>query len=172
MVERIIEIFEKYDTDKNSKGHNYGPIYAQHLPQTAKKILEIGVDKGASIEMWKEIYPEAKIYGLDLFTNYPNYPFKADWVQWFKGSQTDGKLLDDIRCHAPFDIIIDDGSHNWRDQLITFFGLWGCCDLYVVEDILLDNFWSQGLPLDDNIKFLNVSAKIYNYEKIKFFYAP
>lgn len=170
MVERIIEVFEKYDTDKNSRGHNYGPHYAKHLPENPKKILEIGVHKGESIRMWHEIYPQAKIYGLDIFTN--GIPFYEDWVTWFTGSQTDGRLLDDVRCHQPFDFIIDDGSHNWRDQLMTFYGLWGCCDLYIVEDILLDNFWSQGLPLDDNIKFLNPSAKIYNYNEIKFFYAP
>jgi len=171
MVERIIEIFEKFDTDKNSKGHNYGPYYAKHLPENPKKILEIGVKDGASIRAWREIYPDAKIYGADLFQE-TTYPFMEDWVQWFKGNQADHRLLADLRSHGPFDIIIDDGSHNWRDQLMTFYGLWGCCDLYVVEDIFLDNFWSQGLPVDDNIKFLNPSAKIYNYEKIKFFYAP
>ena len=171
MVERIIEILEKYDTDKNSKGHNYGSIYAEHLPNTAKKILEIGVDKGESIRAWLEIYPEATIYGLDLFTN--GIPFTDERVTWITGSQSDGSILRHIRdYYAPFDFVVEDGSHNWRDQLMTFYGLWGCCDLYIVEDILLDNFWSQGLPLGENIKFLNVSAKIYNYEKIKFFYAP
>jgi hypothetical protein len=41
----------------------------------------------------------------------------------------------------------------------------------VVEDIYLDEFWSQGLPVEENIKFLNPKCKIFNYEKIKFFYA-
>ena len=159
----------KFDTDKND--HRYAELYAQHLPENPKKILEIGVHKGQSIKMWHEVYPDAKLYGVDLFSEF-DYPFVADWVQWFKGNQADHKVLADVRSHGPFDIIIDDGSHNWRDQLMTFFGLWGCCDLYVVEDIFLDNFWSQGLPVEDNIKFLNPSAKIYNYEKIKFFYAP
>lgn len=171
MVKRIIEVFEKYDTDKNSKGHNYAPYYAKHLPETAKRILEIGVDRGESIRAWHEIYPEAHIWGLDIFTN--GIPFVEDWVTWVTGSQTDGSILNHIRNYfAPFDFVVEDGSHNWRDQLITFYGLRGCCDLYVVEDILLDNFWSQGLSLNDNIKFLNVEGKIYNYEKIKFFYAP
>jgi hypothetical protein len=171
MVERIIEIFEKYGTDKNSTKHNYGPYYAKHLPESPKKILEIGVLKGESIKMWHEIFPEAHIFGLDLFQDNPE-PFQEDWVTWIKGSQVDYFTLHTVRELAPFDVIIDDGSHNWRDQLITFFGLWGCCDLYVVEDIFTDNFWSQGLPLEDNIKFLNPSAKIYNYETIKFFFAP
>ena len=169
MQRNIIDIFEKYDTDKRE--HGYPKYYQSHLPETATKILEVGVFKGSSIKMWHEIYPEAHIYGLDLFKENP-IPFEADWVTWFQGSQRDGDLLGHIRGHGKFDIVIDDGSHNWRDQLITFFGLWGACDLYVCEDIHPDLFWSQGLPPQDNIKSLNVDAKIFNYEKIKFFYAP
>jgi len=170
MVERIIEIFNESPSDK--KDHKYPEIYAERLPENPKKILEIGVKEGYSIRAWHEIYPDAKIYGVDLFSEYQDYPFTANWVQWFKGSQTDPRILSDLRSHGPFDIIIDDASHNHRDQLITFFGLWGCCKLYVCEDIMQEEFWSQGLPLCDNIKSLNVNAKIYNYEKIKFFYAP
>ena len=171
MVERIIDIFEKYDTDKNSKGHNYTPLYAKHLPESATRILEIGVDRGESIRSWLEIYPEAHVWGLDIFTN--GIPFTHDRVTWITGSQTDGSILNHVRNYfAPFDFILEDGSHNHRDQLMTFFGLWGCTKLYVVEDIMQEEFWSQGLPLCDNIKSLNVNAKIYNYDKIKFFYAP
>ena len=169
MVERIIDIFNESKSDK--RDHGYPEIYAKHLPESPKKILEIGIKEGYSAQAWHKIFPDAKIYGLDIFIEY-DFPFVADWVQWFKGHQADYHILNDIRQHGPFDIIIDDGSHNWRDQLMTFYGLWGCCDLYVCEDIMLDNFWSQGLPVEDNIKFLNPSAKIYNYEKIKFFYAP
>lgn len=167
MKPEIKDIAPKYKTDKNE--HGYIEYYAKHLPETAKKILEIGVLGGNSIRLWRELYPEAEIFGLDLFIENP-IPFQADWVTWFQGSQTDGKLLNEIRHHGPFDIIIDDGSHNHRDQLITFFGLWGCTKLYIVEDIYQDEFWSQGLPLKDNINSLNV-GKVFNYDKIKFFYA-
>lgn len=166
MKPEIIDIAPKYNTDKND--HGYIEHYAKHLPETAKKILEIGVLGGNSIRLWRELYPEADIYGLDLFIENP-IPFQADWAYWVTGSQTDGKILNSIRHYGPFDFIIDDGSHNHRDQLMTFFGLWGCTKLYVVEDIYQDEFWSQGLPLSDNIGSLNV-GKVFNYDKIKFFY--
>lgn len=142
----MIEIFEKYDTDKGSKGHNYAPYYEKHLPKTASKILEIGVDKGQSILMWHELFPEAHIYGLDLFEINP-IPFREDWVTWFRGSQTDGKVLNDLRIHAPFDFIVEDGSHNSRDQLITFYGLVDCSPLYIVEDLhcCKEEFYRQGM---------------------------
>ncbi len=144
----MIEIFEKYDTDKNSKGHNYAPYYEKHLPKTAKKILEIGVGKGESIRCWHEIYPEVHIFGLDLFDVNP-IPFQADWVTWIQGNQTDGNLLGHIRGHGPFDFIIEDGSHNSRDQLITFYGLVNCSPIYIVEDLhcCKDEFWRQGLNM-------------------------
>lgn len=167
MTKDIAAIFEKYNSDK--KDHGYLPCYQKHLPDTATTILEIGIKEGESVRAWHEIYPEAHICGLDLFEEYPE-PFQADWATWFKGNQSDGRLLYTIRQYAPFDIIIDDGSHNHRDQLITFFGLWGCTKLYVVEDIYQDEFWSQGLPLKDNIKSLNI-GKVFNYDKIKFFHA-
>lgn len=148
----MIEIFEKYDTDKGSKGHNYAPYYAKHLPKTAKKILEIGVDKGQSILMWHELFPEAHIYGLDLFLENP-IPFEADWVSWIQGSQTDGKLLGHVRAHGPFDFIVEDGSHNSRDQLITFFGLIDCSPLYIVEDLhcAKEEFYRQGMKYENTM---------------------
>ncbi len=170
MKPEILEIGPKYPTDKND--HGYMKLYAEHLPKTASKILEFGVKDGHSIMMLHELYPEAHIYGVDIFSEHGKPPFQADYVTWFIGSQSDERILADLRCHGPFDICIDDASHNHRQQLMTFFGLWGCCKLYVCEDIMQDEFWAQGLPLCDNIKSLNVNAKIYNYEKIKFFYAP
>lgn len=166
MDKDIIPIVSKYKSDKGD--HGYWPYYQKHLPNTATKILEIGVKEGESIKIWHELYPGAMIFGLDLFEEFEQ-PFEAGWVQWFKGSQNDSVLLNVLRGHE-FDVIIDDGSHNHRDQLITFFGLWGCTKLYVVEDIYQDEFWSQGLPLKDNISSLNV-GKVFNYGKIKFFYA-
>lgn len=144
MTKDIISIFEKYDTDKRE--HGYPKYYQKHLPDTAKKILEVGVFKGESIKMWHELYPEAKIYGLDLFKENP-IPFEADWVTWFQGSQRDGDLLGHIRAHGPFDVIIEDGSHNSRDQLINFYGLVDCCTLYICEDLhcAKEEFYRQGM---------------------------
>lgn len=144
MKPEIIDIAPKYKTDKND--HGYIEYYAKHLPATAKKILEIGVLSGESIRMLHEIYPEAHIFGMDLFIENP-IPFQADWVTWIQGSQTDGKLLGHVRGHGPFDFIIEDGSHNSRDQLITFYGLVDCSPLYIVEDLhcCKEEFYRQGM---------------------------
>lgn len=64
------ELSVKYGTDKGSLKHNYMPFYEKHLPKNPKKILEIGVLKGASLAMWSEYFPEAIIHGLDLFSDH------------------------------------------------------------------------------------------------------
>lgn len=152
MTRDIIPIFEKYDTDKGSKGHNYAPYYEKHLPKTAKKILEIGCYKGESIRCWHEIYPEAQIYTLDLFEENP-IPFNEPWFHAFKGSQVDGDRLKQLRELGPYDFIVEDGSHNSRDQLITFYGLVDCSPLYIVEDLhcCKEEFYRQGMKFKNTM---------------------
>lgn len=176
MTKNIVEIFERYDTDKGVKGHNYAPYYQKHLPDKVDSLLEIGVLKGESIKMWHEIYPEAHIYGLDLFQENP-IPFEASWVSWFKGSQVDEALLEEVKRSGPFDIIIDDGSHVSEHQLATYYSLIGSCKLYIVEDLhcCRSEFWRQ--IKYDNTMLAMMKAKTFPLkndlylDKISFIYA-
>ncbi len=148
------ELSVKYGTDKGSLKHNYMQFYEKWLPKNPKKILEIGVLKGASLAMWAEYFPEAIIHGLDLFSDHSEAEVKSflldecgcNNIVLHQGNQCDYVLLDKLR-NENFDVIIDDGSHGSRDQLITFFGLFNGCQYYI-EDIqcCYEEFYSQGLP--------------------------
>lgn len=140
------ELSVKYGSDKGSLKHNYMPFYESHLPEKPKKLLEIGVFKGASIRMWREWFPDTEIHGLDLF-DYDPIP-DIEGVVWHKGNQCDYVLLDSLR-HEDFDVIIDDGSHNSRDQMMTFFGLYNGKH-YFIEDLHCcdQDFYRQGLPIE------------------------
>src|SRR5688572_6276462 len=107
-----------YATDKLE--HGYIPFYEKYLPKNPKKILEIGVKEGRSIRMWMHYFPEAEIHGLDLFREFP-VPFHDERVKFHTGHQADWQILEQLR-KEDFDIIIDDGSHVARHQLMTFFG--------------------------------------------------
>lgn len=140
--------FEKYGSDKAE--HGYAEVYSMlyrpfHDIKFPKRILEIGVKQGASIRAWKELFPEAEIHGLDLFEEFPKPDIEG--VTFHKGSQCDWRILERLR-DIKFDLIIDDGSHNARDQWITFFGLVGYGMTYVIEDTHCndDEFYRQGLP--------------------------
>lgn len=137
------ELALMYGTDK--KDHGYIPFYEQHLPKNPKKILEIGIKDGRSARMWLKYFPDCLFHGLDLFKEYPP-PFQDPRATWHSGHQCDWELLEQLR-KEDFDVIIDDGSHNSRDQMITFFGLFNGKH-YFIEDVkcCLEQFYSQGLP--------------------------
>lgn len=153
-IKTLAELAFMYGTDKHWK-HNYIPFYDHHLPKNPKKILEIGVAEGRSIRMWQKHFPDAEVHGLDLFLDNP-IP-DIDGVVWHKGNQCDWVLLDGLRNHD-FDIIIDDGSHNSRDQMITFFGLYNgkhyfiedlhCCDIDFYRDRLPGNMTAKSVFSD------------------------
>lgn len=144
----------KYGSDKAE--HGYCEFYEHALPKNPLKILEIGVKEGASIRMWLDYFPEATIYGLDLFVENDisstydkvvnNDTSLMDRCHFVQGNQVDHLVLEQLRKHD-FDIIIDDGSHNSRDQMITFFGLFNGKH-YFIEDIhcCREEFYRQGLP--------------------------
>lgn len=151
-------LFLKYGSDKYH--HGYSDFYEQHLPKTPKKILEIGVKNGASILAWKEYFPEAEIHGLDLFMESPVPDIPG--VKFWKGNQCDWRLLEQLR-HEDFDIIIDDGSHNSRDQMMTFFGLYNGKH-YFIEDLYDDDFWRDNLPKEMTAKHFFDGDSIYKKE--------
>lgn len=153
-----------HGTDKME--HGYIPFYEKHLPdrQTKIKILEIGVKQGASARVWLDYFPNAEFHGVDLFIEY-KIPFQHPRAHWYVGNQCDWQLLEQLRKEN-FDVIIDDGSHNSRDQMITFFGLFNGKS-YFIEDThcCREDFYRQGLPypataqcLLDDSHFLQVST--------------
>lgn len=152
------ELAIKYGSDKAE--HGYCEFYEEHLPKSPKKILEIGVLKGASIRMWREWFPETEIHGLDLFIENPMPDIEG--AIWHKGNQCDWQLLELLRKEN-FDVIIDDGSHCSRHQMITFFGLFNgsqyyiedlhCCDQEFYRDTLPFEFTAKNLFNKNNTQY-------------------
>ena len=134
----------KYKSDKNeykilSEYLKYydsvvGPIYNKEL-----KILEIGIFKGGSLELWRDYFPNAQVTGLDreLRVDIEN----MDRIRVFEGEQQDTHMLEYIKDQvAPdgFDIIIDDASHIAEYARTSFWYLFDHClkkgGWYIIED--------------------------------------
>lgn len=144
-VDPLSELALKFGTDKYGS-HYYTPHYYRnfkHLCGSQLKILEIGVggyeDKqvGAeSLKMWKEFFPNAQIVGVDIEDK---RHLSEERITILKGSQVDLGFLDQVvQNHGPFDIIIDDGSHQNQHIITTFEHLFPTLaseGVYVVEDI-------------------------------------
>jgi hypothetical protein len=64
----LAEIVDDSMTDKNTI-HSYLELYQNLLfkkKETAKNVLEIGINKGGSIKLWNDFFTNATIYGLDI----------------------------------------------------------------------------------------------------------
>lgn len=112
-------IAKKYRSDKGL--HGYLKEYQKRLPKRMNSLLEIGVAMGQSALMWKEFYPKAEIHLLDLFKDPDHVPFEWAAQNGFTAYKGDQSYLTDLaKIQNQFDVIIDDGSHNAQDQIISF----------------------------------------------------
>ena len=58
------EIVDNSRTDKNTV-HSYLPLYQQLLinkKETAKNVLEVGIQNGGSIKLWSDFFKNATVY--------------------------------------------------------------------------------------------------------------
>jgi hypothetical protein len=162
----LTAISNKYGTDKGTEGpvdawsgHNYTDIYEAYLwPMRHEevRILEIGLGVrgsawdsriaqgkntggGASIKMWAEYFPRARIFGVDIN---PAPHLNTDRITTFVADQGNPAQLREVieaTGSEDFDIIIDDGSHRADHQQIAFGVLFDHVrvgGVYFIEDLL------------------------------------
>jgi hypothetical protein len=132
------------------KWSHYPAAYAEEfnrIPQV-RCVLEIGVASGGSLYYWREMFPNAQIYGIDIDPRCKQA--ESENVTIFIGSQANRSFLRDVAQQIePPDIIIDDGCHRTLWQKRSFNELWpflrspGC---YCVEDLstAYRSFWRYG----------------------------
>lgn len=126
----------KYGTDKATY-HQYTDFYHEHLAprkDAIRKVLEIGVWDGHSLEMWRDYFPQATIYGVDIWLHHRPagcITVEADGTkaETFNRPPFEGVM---------FDLIIDDGSHKCSHQQASFEILWPRLNsggIYIMEDV-------------------------------------
>lgn len=133
---RLNDIGVACGTDKSRLTHWYLENYENHFNDflyAGKEfiLLEIGVGNGSSIKMWREYFPMAKVYGIDI-----NKDCAGEGI--FIGSQSDEEFLKKVieEIGHP-DIVIDDASHYSPLTIKTFellFPVLNKGGWYVVED--------------------------------------
>lgn len=101
---------------------HYFPVYSQHFARfrhRASRILEIGVYRGGSLQMWRHFFgPEALIVGADI--DPACRAFATDLTPVEIGDQQDPEfLLGLVDRYGPFDLVIDDGGHFMEQQIVT-----------------------------------------------------
>ena len=148
--QNLDNLFIHFNSDKGSKvkinekiqeGHHYSKHYEKYFSKFKNKqnvrILEIGSLFGASAASFLNYFDNAEIYCLDI--NPFNMNFHSKKIRPMYIDTKSKMIIKDVGSfiHGDFDIIIDDGSHNKRDQILalnTFFFKLKKNGLYVIED--------------------------------------
>lgn len=171
----LINISLNYDSTKllDPECIHYLKHYWEHfksLKNEKIKILEIGVKDGDSLKIWREFFPNAEIYGIEL-NPIPLNNFELENTKLFFGDQTDINFLKEVVDEiGSVDIIIDDGGHT-QEQLKTSFEYLFRYGLknegqYVMEDLGCSYWykWSGGLNNQNSIiNFLKNKIDAINY---------
>jgi hypothetical protein len=136
----LTALADSWGTDKGTRGHRYTEVYERFflpIKQEAKKVLEIGVLKGASLHMWRDYFPRAVIYGIDIEDT---SSLNSDTIKTFVADQANRKQLQAFldAAGSDFDIIVDDGGHSMEQQQVSFGYLFRHVKpggYYVIEDV-------------------------------------
>ena len=145
----LSEIAKKYPTDKDFTHNYYNAVYESvfsPIKQNVTKLVEVGIGgfwgevgwvHGNSLKVFRDYFENATIIGLDI----QNFDIQdlgerviVDWIDQSKKEL----LVDYANKLTDCDIILDDGSHNTRDQQITFAQFMKCLKpngIYVIEDL-------------------------------------
>lgn len=115
-------------TDKVA--NNLWQVYVYTVPKDVKKIVEVGVYEGGSLQMMHGQYPQASIVGVDVLPR----PEGIEFAEYHQMSQDDPALANLVK---DADVFIDDASHDPVLTRKTFAIVWPALKpgaLYYLED--------------------------------------
>ena len=150
--------------------HGYTPFYDREFSKWRDepiRLLEIGLNVGASIKLWLEYFTKAKIVGMDIadFKFAPEIEKSVidhgllNRFEFVKGSQfSPYDLQRFVESQDLFDIIIDDGAHASGPIIMSFNYLWGHVKpggYYCIEDFreAVNNPASHTAGYPDQVQF-------------------
>lgn len=144
----------------SQKFAHYIPLYDRHfahLRESARNVLEIGVLGGGSLEMWHEYFLNATITGCDIAEDsvriLSRHP-ELDRLRIVVGNIWHWETLEKLeKLDTQWDVIVDDGPHWTRQQIMTadallpFLarpGVYWCEDLFPEQRKCLSTSWPMG----------------------------
>jgi len=181
----ILDILcEKYGSDKGYceytgqhvfpwNPHNYTDHYHElfgHCRQYIQNVLECGLGTnntqfksnmtetgmpGASLRIWRDYFPIANIVGLDIDGS---VLFTEERIQTYQCDQTDTQQVFDTlyNLDRQFDIIIDDGLHEFEAGFLFFHVASKFLTpngVYIIEDVKEHDFRTYKKILGSNDKY-------------------
>ena len=183
----LCKLAEKYGTDKcPAIKHPYTPFYYELFKDkrdSVKKVMELGIGwypgiqekgskkdmalnrvyhKGASLLMWRDFFPKAQVYGIDIRkssmlsaerieTFNADSEKEYDWERVLKKTGTD------------IDIFVDDGYHHptSQAQVVNFLLPKFSKDVvYIIEDVSYPNYLIRRLNPEFSYEIPELKGKV------------
>ncbi len=129
-------------TDKSS-AHVHCWDYLRHYDELfrpwrseAINLIEIGLENGASLQMWLDYFAKATIVGIDINPHCARLARERAVIKI--GSQEDPEFLQKVAAQYPPTLVIDDGSHIAHHMIASFETLFPALTpggVYVFEDL-------------------------------------
>lgn len=144
----LVDIFAQHRGEGVDKWHHYLPLYDRYLGRwrgRPLRLLEIGVYRGGSLELWRKYFgPAATIFGIDIDPKCARFDGRDGQVRI--GSQDDAAFLNKVIDEmGGLDVVIDDGSHmmpHIRASLAALFPRLSAGGTYLIED-LHTAYWKE-----------------------------
>lgn len=143
------DIAAKYHSDRATRSatpcriHQFGYTlhydrYFSALRDRDVRLLELGVAGGAGIKMWRDYFPKAQIFAVDISPDAKR--FEQSRVKIYTGDLRSPSFRDQVvrDSGGSFDIVIDDASHSQPEQqqcFDVFFRSMKPYGFYVIEDL-------------------------------------
>ncbi len=157
----LIQLYldNNHTTDKWGESvitHSYLAVYGEifkRLKDNKNKILEIGIYKGDSLNLWAEYFTQSTIYGMDQHIDQVDIPLHSNvrvigdmdaYSEWAV------KFLNNL---GKFNVIIDDGSHYLFHQK---FVIDHYCDLLTDDGILIIEDVNHNVDVESNVRFIDM----------------
>jgi cephalosporin hydroxylase len=150
MIKTYSEVYKEHNGFLSDKCIHYFFIYDRIFSNILEKgkpikMLEIGVQNGGSLEIWKKYLPQnSEIHGVDINKKCTQLKF-SEGISFHLGSAADKNFMEKTFSDIQFDLILDDGSHVCKEVIQTFEHLFpkikngGC---YVIED-MCTSYWKE-----------------------------
>lgn len=170
-MSRSFEAFKKSNYQA-IKYKNYFEIYDQLFNSYINKkiiFVEIGVFQGGSLQMWRKFFGnKARIIGIDI--NPEAKRFEKDGFEIFIGNQSNTNFWNNFfKKVGKVDIILDDGGHTNKQQIITTVNCIKYIKDYgklVVEDV--HTSYQGEFDNPQKYSFINYSKKIIDEINFRF----
>jgi len=115
-MKRLTEIGHRTQTDKATY-HHFTEVYDDIFSgYSSPRLLEIGVAKFGSIQMYLEYFENPYIVAMDIEDK---DEYLSDKWKFVKGDQCCVEDLAKCVEEEKYDIIIDDGGHTMKQQQVT-----------------------------------------------------